>query len=98
MNKALADLLNKADPGFVVFAHMMPTRIFRISASENFCTFRVEQLTLTNSDRLTPKGSWRTLSTHGSDAPGAKLAETFLVAQKAQNAFVAKMQKRMASR
>ena len=30
ISQALADLLNKTDAGWIVFAHMVPTRIFRI--------------------------------------------------------------------
>lgn len=99
--QALADLLNKADPGFVVFAHMMPTRIFRVVASDGshpdkpaFCTFRVEQFTRTNKDNLNPKGSWHTLSTHGSPTPGEMLDTAFQAAIKAQNDFVAKITRR----
>lgn len=92
--QVLADLLNKTDPGFIVFAHMIPTRIFRIAAHENFCTFRVEQFTRTNKDNFNPKGSWHTLSTHGSETPGAMLDAACKAAMKAQSDFIGKLTNR----
>jgi hypothetical protein len=96
--QALADLLNKTDAGWIVFAHMVPTRIFRITAHESFKTFRVEQFTRTNKDNITPSGTWHTLSTHGSETPGAMLQAACTAALKAQNDFRAKMQKRVEAR
>lgn len=93
--QALADLLNKTDAGWIVFAHMVPTRIFRITAHESFQTFRVEQFTRTNKDNLNPMGAWHTLSTHGSETPGAMLQTACTAALKAQNDFRVKMQKRV---
>ena len=93
--QALADLLNKTDPGWIVFAHMVPTRIFRIIAREDFKTFRIEQFTRTNKDNFKPMGSWHTLSTHGSETPGAMLQTACTAALKAQNDFRVKMQKRV---
>ena len=91
----LADLLNKTDAGWIVFAHMVPTRIFRITAHESFKTFRVEQFTRTNKDNLNPKGAWHTLSTHGSETPGAMLQTACTASIKTQNDFLAKMQKKI---
>jgi hypothetical protein len=66
-------LLNKVEPGYVVFAHCIYFRV-RVIASENFKTFRVEQLRLTSKDRLDPKGAWSTVSTHGSETEGVMCA------------------------
>lgn len=88
-------MLNKTEPGFVVFAFMIPTRIFRITRSENWKTFRVEQLTRTNKDAFNPQGSWHTLSTHGSELPGKMLDTACKSALQAQVDFRHKMTKRM---
>jgi hypothetical protein len=92
----LVDLLNKTEPGWIVFAHMVPTRIFRVAAHETFKTFRVEQFTRTNSDNMNPQGTWFTKSTHGSDVPGQMLKTACDAATKAQNDFIAKMNKKYA--
>lgn len=93
--QALADLLNKTDEGWIVFAHMVPTRVFRVAAHESLKTFRVEQFTRTNKDNITPRGEWHTLSTHGSETPGMMLDTAFKAAVKAQDSFRAKMQKKI---
>jgi|SRR6185312_3599622 len=95
VTQAVADLLNKTEPGWRVYAHMIPTRIFRISVKDGDCTFRVEQMTRTNRDNLNPKGDWRTLSTHGSETPGMMLAAAQKAASEAQKHFIKKMQTRM---
>lgn len=94
----LIDLLNKTDHGYVVYAHMVPTRIFRIVRSENWCTFRVEQLHRTNRDNLSPKGTWATVSTHGDAQPGAMLQTACLAAKKAQEDFQIRLQKKLDAR
>ena len=96
--QALADLLNKTDAGWIVFAHMVPTRIFRLTAHESFKTFRVEQFTRSNKDNFNPQGAWHTLSTHGSETPGAMLQAACSAAIKSQNDFLAKMQKKVEAR
>lgn len=90
--KALADLLNKTDPGWVVFAFMVPTRVFRITAKDDFCTFRIERFKRTNRDNLNPQGSWGTISTH-SNQPLKLIYETALRTQKD---FVDKMHRKKA--
>ena len=92
--QALVELLNKTDESFIVFAHMVPTRVFRVCASLNFCTFRVEQFTRTNKDNFNPKGSWHTLSTHGSETPGAMLDTACKAAMAAQKNFIGKLTNR----
>ncbi len=94
--QALADLLNKTDPGFIAFAFSHPTRIFRVAAAVDFKTFRVEQFTRTNKDNMNPKGSWHTLSTHGSETPGMMLDPACKAMLKAQKDFIGKLTKRMA--
>jgi len=94
--QALADLLNQTDPGFVAFVFAHPTRIFRVSAKQDFCTFRVEQFTRTNKDNMNPRGSWHTLSTHGSEMPGMMLDTACKAMIKAQFDFINKLTKRLA--
>ena len=89
--QSLVDLLNKVEPDRLVFCHMVPTRIFRVSVNKEFKTFRVEQLTITNKDRMNPHGSWHTLSTHGSETPGVMLSKAMETAIVAQKDFIIKM-------
>lgn len=93
--KALADLLNKADPGFTPFAFALPTRVFRIARSDNACTFRVEQFVRTNKDNLNPQGTWRTISTHGSETPWGMCQTACTALVKTQTDFINKMNARM---
>lgn len=67
------DLLNKIEnPNHRVMAFAVPLRMLRIVATDTtFKTFRVEQLVITNQNPHDPRGNWTTLSTHGSDTPGA---------------------------
>ncbi len=95
---ALAELLNKTEPGWFVFAHMVPTRIFRIIATENFCSFRVEQFSRTNKDNFNPRGTWRTISAHTDQIPGRMCQTACNAAIKTQNDFISKMQKKMERR
>jgi hypothetical protein len=102
--KALIELINKTDPNFLGFAYALailpgppPKTVFlplRLSASLDFKTFRVEQLRRTNKDNRNPQGSWSTLSTHGSETPGAMLKTAFEALGKAQNDFVNKLNSR----
>lgn len=69
-SKPFADLLNAqcALPRRIM-CFTLPLRMIRVVAQdESMMTFRVEQLVLTNKDRLNPKGTWTTLSTHGGQA------------------------------
>lgn len=94
ISPGMVALLNKSAPGFVVYAHMVPTRIIRVSADENFCTFRVEQLVRANKDNMNPLGEWRTLSTHGSPNPGVMLETAMAAGFKAQRDLVNKLKQR----
>jgi hypothetical protein len=85
VSPALEALLNKTDENYIPFAFMVPLRVIRIIADRTFRTFRVEQLIFTNKNPSDPRGSWRTLSTHGSETPGAMLETAMRAAQKAQN-------------
>jgi hypothetical protein len=92
---ALITLLNKTDAGYIPYAFMVPTRVIRVIATENFCTFRVEQLIRHNSNNLDPKGTWSTLSTHGSETPGMMLNAAMKAGFEAQNKLRAKLQSRV---
>ena len=94
--QALADLLNKTDEGFICFAFMWPAKVIRVIAKKDFTTFRVERFTRTNTDNADPKGSWHTLSTHGSETPGMMLDPACKAMLKAQKDFIGKLTKRMA--
>jgi hypothetical protein len=94
----LVNLLNKVDAGYIVFAHFVPMRIIRVIASENFKTFRVEQLVLSNADRLNPHGAWTTLSTHGSETAGMMLETAMKAAKEAHDRLRGKLVKKMQQR
>lgn len=94
----LVELLNKTEPGFFCLMHAVPTRIFRITVNTQFLTFRVEQLNRSNRDDFNPKGSWVTLSTHGSEVPGGMYDAAFQALKKAQRSFQQKMAKKLAAR
>ncbi len=87
----LVELLNKSEPGFILFCHAWPMRVIRVSASVDFLTFRVEQLILTNKDRANPKGTWHTKSTHGGQVPGEALKVAMEHFLRAQNSLRAKI-------
>ena len=95
---ALVELVNKVEPGRIVYAHFVPTRIIRVTVDVNFCTFRVEQLIRTNRDNMKPMGSWRTLSTHGSETPGQMLQTAMSAARDAQQELIRKLQSRQVKR
>jgi len=101
----LIDLINKTDPNFIAFAHgcvvspgphahtvFLP---LRISASLDFKTFRVEQLIRTNKDPHNPRGSWSTLSTHGSETEGQMLRTACEAFFKARHDFIEKLNNRV---
>lgn len=90
---ALVALLNKCDDGFVPFAYAVPTRVLRVIATKNFKTFRVEQLVRTNKDNLKPEGTWRTLSTHGSETEAMMLGKAMEALRVAQERLVYKYNK-----
>lgn len=92
--QALIALLNKTDPGYIPYAFMVPTRIFRVIADVSFRTFRVEQFIRHNRNNLDPKGAWRTLSTHGSETAGVMLMTAMKAAAAAQLQYQEKMVKK----
>jgi hypothetical protein len=97
--QALADLLNKVDDGWTVFAHMIPTRIFRVVARNDFKAFQVQKFTRTNKDNLNPKGSWHSESPVWYDpTPGAMLQTACTAALKIQRDFILKNNKKMEDR
>jgi hypothetical protein len=97
--QALADLLNKVDDGWTVFAHMIPTRIFRVVARNDFCAFQVQQFTRTNRDNFNPKGTWHSVSPVWFDpAPGAMLQTACTTALKIQREFILKNNKKQEAR
>ena len=87
-SQALVELLNRTDAGFVVFAHMFPMRIFRVSCSVDFKTFRVERFHQHNTNPNDPKGAWQTLATLGHEMPGMRLSETFQFAIAEQTKYI----------
>jgi hypothetical protein len=91
---ALIELLNKAEPGFIPYAFMVPLRVIRVSADLSFRTFRVEQFVWSNRNHADPKGTWRTLSTHGSETPGVMLDTAMQAAFKAQKDLHHKLSQR----
>lgn len=97
-SQALAELLNRTDPGFVVFAHMFPMRIFRVSCTVDFKTFRVERFRQHNKDPNDPRGAWQTLATLGHEMPGMKLDETFKFAIAEQQKYIAQRVQRASAK
>ena len=97
LNPNLIVLLNHTDGADRVMAHMVPTRILRITNVRNEdMTFRVEQLTLTSRPHAPePRGTWRTLSTHGGQRPGEGLAPAFADAVNTQKKLVSQLQSRL---
>jgi hypothetical protein len=101
----LIDLINKTDPNFIGFAYALvvspganPKTVFlpiRISASADFKTFRVEQLVRTNKDNYNPRGSWTTLSTHGSETGGQMLRTACEAFFKSRKDFIDKLNNRV---
>jgi hypothetical protein len=98
ISPAMVGLLNRVDDGYVPFAFMVPLRVVRVIASINFKTFRVEQFVRTNKDNFEPRGSWHTLSTHGSETPGAMLNTAMQAAAKAQADLRAKVERKYAKK
>lgn len=97
--KPLADLLNKVDAPARVMGFAWPSRIIRVTTTdESYRTFRVEQLILTKNDPHNPRGTWNTLSTHGSERPGESYPVALEAACKAQSDLRAKLLKRRAER
>ena len=114
MPGAMTNLINQADPGFIIFAHFLPTfpgdktgfllhqtrqrgrpAEVRVSAAIDFCTFRVEQLTMTNTDVNNPRGSWRTLATYSDKTPAMMLGTAMQAARKAQENLIQRTIKKM---
>lgn len=109
---ALVALLNKVDPTFIIFSHVVPLRIqtgpkrytamfgscIRVIADVTFRTFRVEQLVMSNKDMNNPHGTWTTLSTHGSETAGVMLDTAMKAAVAAQNKLRSKIEKRVAGK
>lgn len=91
----LIDLLNKCEAGQRVMMFMVPLRIVRVLATdEQMRCFRVEQLVITNKDVQNPRGSWQTLSVHGSEVQGQSWAVACEAAVKAQAELKAKLTKK----
>jgi len=97
LNPNLVALLNKVDPPGRVLAHMVPTRILRITdVKDDGMTFRVEQLTMTSRPHdPKPRGDWHTLSTHGGQRAGEGLRSAKGHAEKAQEDLIAKLRTRL---
>lgn len=101
MTQPIIDLLHKVDsPKQKIMLFTVPMRMIRVVAtdSESFKTFRVEQLLLTSKDVHNPRGSWNTLSTHGSETPGASYQDAVEAALKAQVNLRNKLQQRAQAR
>ena len=99
-NKPLIDLLNKVEnPAHRIMLFTVPLRIVRlISTDESFKTFRVEQLIITSKDPSNPRGTWNTLSTHGSEQPGGAYHDAVEAAIAAQTNLRRKLQQRARNR
>lgn len=99
MTQPIIDLLHKCEPNQKVMLFTVPIRMIRVVATDTtFKTFRVEQLLLTNKDVHNPRGSWNTLSTHGSETPGAAYQDAVEAALKAQVTLRNKLAQRQAAR
>jgi len=85
-------LLNKMEiAGSRVMLFYVPTRIIRVlDVDDTGHTFRVEQLVQTGHNN----GSWRTLSTHGSEIPGQSWAAAVEAGRKSQLDLIAKLKAR----
>lgn len=92
----LIDILNKCEDGQRIMCHMVPLRVIRVIAVDtSWCSFRVEQLNLTNKDPNNPRGSWATLSAHTNPVAGQAYPIAWEAATKAQNELRGKLQKKM---
>ncbi len=113
ISPALVALLNKAGPRERVICHMVPTRVLRIvglyatgelsitdTSPEFTCkTFRVEQLIEHGGfGTHSPRGEWKTLTTHHSEVQGEALGAAFEHAMKAQKDLIYKLKKKMVER
>ena len=99
-NAMMEALLNHVEGNGRIVAHMVPTRIIRIiDAANDGHTFRIEQLVEHGGfGSATPRGAWKTLSTHNNAVAGGALGVAFQAAFKAQHDLVAKLKKRIANR
>lgn len=88
-------LLNKVDPPAVAVLYCVPTRVIRVTATDqNYRAFRVEQLVITTKDPNNPHGNWATLSSHADRVEGASYPEAVEAAYAAQKRLVQKLQQR----
>lgn len=93
-SKAQIDLLHKVESPHRIMLFCVPTKCIRlVTIDETFRTFRVEQLVITNNSMHNPRGTWTTLSTHGSETPGASYMDAFKAAEKAQQDLIRKVQR-----
>jgi hypothetical protein len=98
MAPALAALMNKTEPGFIVYAHFVPTRVIRVTAHQDFIRFRVERLILTSKPGMPPIGNWKTLKALSGKLPGEMLNQAMQEAYREQVELVKRIQKRQESR
>lgn len=92
MTQPLIDLLNKVEAPKKIMLFTMPLRAIRIVAvDEEFKTFHVEQLVLTNKNMHSPRGSWQLLSTHGNPISGRAWGVALEAALEAQTTLRAKL-------
>lgn len=97
VSKPLYDLLNKIDPPARVISYCIPTRIVRVTATdETFRAFHVEQLSITSKDPNNPQGNWHTLSSHADAVEGASYPVAMKAAYEAQNDLKRKLEARQA--
>lgn len=97
ISKPLYDLLNRIDPPGRVISYCIPTRIVRVTATDDsFRAFHVEQLVITTKDLNNPQGNWHTLSSHADAVEGASYSAALLAAYKAQDDLKRKLEQRRA--
>lgn len=99
MTKPLIDLLNKVESPARIMLFTVPLRAIRVIAiDDEFKTFHVEQLVLTNKDPHNPRGSWTLLSTHGNPKAGQAWGVAVGAALEAQKTLRHKLAQRQAAR
>jgi hypothetical protein len=94
LSPGVTALMNKAEPDFIVFAHFVPTRIFRVTAHKNFIRFRVEKLSVTSKPGMPIMGNWHTVRALAGQKPGEMLNQAMQEGAQAQHDFIQQRMKK----
>lgn len=84
----LVTLMNKTDEGFHGFAFGTSARALRVTRSDDWKRWRVERLTLTNKDPVSPRGTWHTVASLADEEPAAKLHQAMEILMREQQKMV----------